>query len=102
MALAPDCVHGRVVLVAALVETGRLESARSEAREILSMQPGFSLQHLLASRPYRDAAVLTRFEKTLREVDFPDSGESGLARVYALAPPGDAPRRRVAPRPRRS
>jgi tetratricopeptide (TPR) repeat protein len=102
LALAPDCVYARVALVAALAETGRLDSARSESREILSIQPGFSLQHSLASRPYRDAAVLTRFEKALRQVGLPDSGESGLARVYALAPPGDASRRRVAPRPRRS
>ncbi len=101
LALAPDSVNARVALAAVLVETERLDAARSEAREILSIDPSFSLQSFLESRPYRDAAVLTRLEKALREVDLPDSGE-GLARVYALAVPGDASRRRVAPRPRRS
>jgi len=39
----PDSVHPRIYLISALVESGRLDDARQVAREVLSLQPDFSI-----------------------------------------------------------
>ncbi len=98
LALAPDSVDARVVLAASFVETGRLDAARLAAQEILSIDPRLTLKRFAASRPYRDPAVLGRLIDSLRRAGLPD-GEA--ARVFELAQPQAASRRRVAPRPRR-
>jgi adenylate cyclase len=100
LALAPDSVHARAVLAAALIGTGRIDAAREAAREIASIDPRFTLARFAASQPYRDPAVLERFTAALEQAGVPRGGVPAAA--AGLAQPAAASRRRVAPRPRRS
>ncbi len=99
LALAPDSIDARLLLTAALVETGRLDVAKETAREILSIVPGFTLARFSASQPYQDVAVLKRLIDSVRRSGLRDGEES--ERVLEFAQPQSASRRRVAPRPRR-
>ena len=101
LALAPDSVDARIVLAAALVETGRLDAARHAAPEILSIDPGFTLKRFSDSQPYREPAVLEHLLDTLREAGLGDGEEDTEASITHIAQPRAASRRRVAPRPRR-
>jgi hypothetical protein len=100
LALAPDSVDARVVLVASLVETGRLDAARQAAREMLSIDPRLTLQRFAASRPYRDAAALEQLVDSLRRAGLPEGREPASPQRIELAQPQAASRRRVASRPR--
>ncbi len=100
LALAPDSVDARLVLAAALIETKRLDAAQEAGREILSIDPGFTLTRFSASQPYRDAAPLQRLVNSLQQAGLAYGQEDASARVIELAPLA-ASRRRVAPRPRR-
>jgi len=101
LALAPDSVDARVVLAASLVETGRLDAAREAAREILSIDRGFTLERFSASQPYRDPAALSRIVASLQSAGLCYTGDPESPLDQKLAPPRSASRRRVAPRPRR-
>jgi adenylate cyclase len=98
LALAPDSVDARVVLTAALVETGRLGSAEQAAKEIVGVEPRFTLARFAASRPYRDRAVLDRLLDSLGKAGLPRGDQPTSPEFAAPQAPG---RRRVAPRPRR-
>jgi len=100
LALAPDSLHARLVLAASLVETGRLEAAKETGREILSMDPAFTLKRFALSQPYRNPAPLERLVSQLRRAGLREGDESAPAAVSVL-PLQDASRRRVAPRPHR-
>ena len=99
LALAPDSIDARLLLTAALVETGRLDVAEETAREILSIDPGFTLARFSASQPYQDVAVLKRLIDSVRRAGLSDGEDS--EQVVEFAQPLSASRRRVAPRPRR-
>lgn len=101
LALAPDSLHARVVLAASLVETGRMDAAREAAREILSIEPGFTLERFSASQPYRDPGALKRIVDPLRKAGLSGGEDPGSPLHPKLAQPRSASRRRVAPRPRR-
>jgi adenylate cyclase len=98
--LAPDSLNARVVLAASLVETGRLDAAREAAREILAMDPGFTIERFAGSQPYRDPATLARLVDSARTAGLDDGEEPGSSRIVPLAAPHGHSRRRVAPRPR--
>ncbi len=100
LALAPDSVDARLVLTAALVETGRLAAAKEAGREILSIDPGFTLQSFSASQPYRDSVPLLRLVDTLRQAGLTYGERRESAPILEVAT-HSASRRRVAPRPRR-
>ena len=99
LALAPDSIDARLLLTASLVETGRLDVAKETAREILSIDSGFTLARFSASQPYQDSAVLKRLIDSVRRAGLRD-GEAS-ERAVEFAQPHSASRRRVAPRPRR-
>jgi tetratricopeptide (TPR) repeat protein len=100
LALAPDSVDARLVLAASLSETRRLDAAKETGREILAIEPGFTLTRFSASQPYRDAAPLKRLVDSLQQAGLPYGEDHESARVIELATHA-ASRRRVAPRPRR-
>ena len=100
LSLAPDNVDARVVLVASLVETGRLDAAAEIAREILALDPDFTLARFAASQPYRDPAVLERLVDALRRAGVQEGDDPEVAESTELAQPIAAARRRVASRPR--
>ncbi len=101
LAQAPDNANARLVLVAALVETGRLEAARDAAREVPSVDPGFTLQRFARCHPHRDRAPLDRLLHSLARAGLGDTDAAGATPQIDLAPPHASSRRRVAPRPRR-
>jgi adenylate cyclase len=100
LALAPDSVDARVVLIASLVETGRLDAARAAAREVESIDPTFTLSRFRHSRPYRDAATLEKLTASLNEAGLTTDAPGG-AEVVEFSQPQVAARRRIAQRPRR-
>ena len=99
LGLALDSVDARLVLIASLVETGRIEVAKETAREILSIDPGFALARFSASQPYQDDIVLKRLINSVRRAGLREGEDPKL--VAEFAQPHSASRRRVAPRPRR-
>jgi tetratricopeptide (TPR) repeat protein len=100
LALAPDNFDARLVLAAALVETRRPDAAREAAREILSIDPEFTLTRFSASQPYRDPTPLKQLVDCLQQAGLPYGVHHESARVIELVSRVDS-RRRVAPRPRR-
>ena len=100
LALAPDSVDARIVLVASLVETGRVDAAKAAAQEILSIDPRFTLARFSSSQPYREAAVVEGLLAALRSSGLEEGGNGTHAPVVELARAQAASRRRVAPRPR--
>jgi tetratricopeptide (TPR) repeat protein len=100
LALAPDNFDARLVLAAALVETRRQNAAREAAREILSIDPEFTLTRFSASQPYRDPTPLKQLVDCLQQAGLPSGQDQPLPRVFELVGRADS-RRRVAPRPRR-
>ncbi|MGH7289524.1 MAG: tetratricopeptide repeat protein, partial [Myxococcota bacterium] len=96
LALAPDNINVRVLLAAALVETGRKEAAQAVVREILSFEPGFSLARFAVAQPYRDAEPLDRLLASARTAGLGNRGSEAGAAVIPLSPS----RQRVPPRPR--
>jgi tetratricopeptide (TPR) repeat protein len=96
LALAPDNVNVRVVLAAALVETGRTEAAQAVVREILSFEPRFSLARFAAAQPHRDSKPLDRLLASVRRAGLADRGSPPVAAAFPLS----ASRQRVAARPR--
>ena len=99
LAIAPDSIDSRIVLAAALVETGRIEAATETATEIRSLDPTFSLTGFSISRPYRDPVVLEGLTKSLEAAGLKRSGRNpaGVIELSTHA----AARRRIRPRPRR-
>jgi adenylate cyclase len=100
LALAPDSLHARLVLAASLVGTGRLDAAKETGREILSMDPAFTLKRFALSQPYRDPVPLERLVFLLRRAGLRE-GDAPAPAALSVLPPRDASRRRVAPRPHR-
>jgi adenylate cyclase len=100
LSLAPDNLDARVMLVASLVATERLSAATEAAREIVEIDPAFTLKRFSASQPYRDAATLKRLVDALGRAGVASGGDAEMAPVLDLVTHAAA-RRRVAPRPRR-
>lgn len=99
LGLAPDSIDARLLLIASLVETGRLDVAKETGREILSIDPSFTLNRFSDSQPYQDDVVLKRLIDSVRRAGLRE-GEVSKS-VTEFAQPHSASRRRVAPRPRR-
>lgn len=99
LALAPDSVDARIVLVASLVETGHLDAAQAVAREIQTVDPNFTLNRFRFSRPYRESSTLRKLTDSLAQAGL-EAGEPFDPNIVDFAQPQTAGRRRVAPRPR--
>ena len=96
LSYAPDSVDTRVVLAAALVETGRTDIAGEVGAEILSLDPGFALQRYESTHPFRDKGTLERITNSL--------SRAGLKHQRDTAPRfglGPESRRRVMPQRKR-
>ncbi len=96
LSYAPDSVDTRVVLAAALEESGHHEIARDVGAEIISLDPGFGLNRYAATHPFQDKAALERIEKSLRKAGLKQ--DSGVVASHGLGPQS---RRRVMPQRKR-
>ncbi len=65
--LNPNDIFVHLGLAALLVELGREEEARSEAREVLRIHPKFSLDHFAKTLTYKDQSVVDRRTELLRK-----------------------------------
>jgi TolB-like protein len=70
--IAPQSINSRLILASTLVRGGWLADAQRVAREVLSLEPAFSLARHAAQQPYRDAAVLDRLISELRSAGLGD------------------------------
>ena len=67
LVLSPHSDMSRFYLAALYARTGRPEEARRVWSELLEVNPGFSVEHIRQTVPYRDPAVLDRLVEALRE-----------------------------------
>ena len=67
LAHAPNYLYAHMNLATAYSELGREEEARSEAAEVLRINPQFSLEALRQTAPVKDPAVLERVFTALRK-----------------------------------
>jgi tetratricopeptide (TPR) repeat protein len=71
--LSPDDLDARLVLCSAYIRAGQVEQAHSTAREILAIDPVFSITRYAESQPYRDRAALKRLVDNLKQAGLPES-----------------------------
>jgi adenylate cyclase len=63
----PDDVIAHIMLAASYIKEGREEEARVEAKEVLRIDPKFSLEYYVNTMPYRDQANADFTLDTLRK-----------------------------------
>jgi hypothetical protein len=59
-------------LAAAYTQLGRMKEAKSEAVEVLRIDPSLSVQRVALRLPYKDAAALARLVEGLRKAGLPE------------------------------
>jgi tetratricopeptide (TPR) repeat protein len=62
----PNDLLAYIVLASSLAMAGRDDEARSAAKEVLRINPAFSLERLAKTSPHKDRAVAERFIEALR------------------------------------
>ena len=68
----PDYIPSHLILSAANAEFGNGAEARTEAAEVLRINPRFTLRALVAYVPLRKKADLERYVKALRKAGIPE------------------------------
>ena len=63
----PDDVLAYIVLTSSYELAGREGEARAAAKEVLRINPAFSLERLAKTSPHKDRAVVERFIEALRK-----------------------------------
>ena len=71
LAVYPKQISARRILIAAYVETGRMEDAKKVAQEILEIDPGFTLSSVRAT-PFQHAVDRDRYYGALRQAGLPE------------------------------
>jgi len=70
---APDRDHARIVLAAAYSAVGRMEQAKSEARELLRIDPKFSVSGWKDGQPdFKDRTMLDKVSGLLVQAGLPE------------------------------
>jgi adenylate cyclase len=68
----PDDLIAWVLLVSSLSQSGREEEARAAAKEVVRINPKFSVARIQKLTPHKDRAVAKRFGDSLRKAGLPD------------------------------
>lgn len=68
----PNFLHPHVVLAAAYSDAGKVEDARAEAKEILRIDPKFSIHDFAKALPYKDPIILEHLNVALRKTGLPE------------------------------
>ena len=71
LAVYPKQISARRILIAAYVETDRMEDAKKVAQEILEIDPGFTLSSVRAT-PFQHAVDRDRYYGALRQAGLPE------------------------------
>jgi TolB-like protein len=70
--ILPQSINCRLILASALARGGWTADAQRVARDLVGLEPTFSLARHAANAPYRDAAVLERIVGELRSAGLPN------------------------------
>jgi adenylate cyclase len=70
--IAPQSIGTRLVLVSALMRGGWRADAERVARDVVDLEPGFSVERHAAQQPYRHPAALDRVVGELRSAGLPN------------------------------
>ncbi|MEJ2122869.1 MAG: adenylate/guanylate cyclase domain-containing protein [Alphaproteobacteria bacterium] len=70
--LNPGNIDARMILCAAYMRGDRPDQAKMLAREVISIDPNFSIAGYIGNLPYRDRDTLSRLSLNLREAGLPD------------------------------
>jgi TolB-like protein len=70
--IAPQSIGTRLILASALMRGGWPSDAQRVAREVVALEPGFSVERHAAQQPYRDQAALDRVVGELRSAGLPN------------------------------
>ena len=68
----PDSIISYLILTSTYAYAGREEEARAAAKEILRINPKFSVETYMRTSPQRDAASRERFAQALKKAGLPD------------------------------
>jgi len=68
----PDHIGSRIGVTTAFAESGRHEDAKTHAKELLRISPGFTISKYAESLTYKDPTQAERSLGALRAVDLPD------------------------------
>jgi TolB-like protein len=68
----PDDLIAQLGLVSACIRAGRVEEARAAAKEILRINPKFSVEQHTRRQPMKDPAARENFAQILRKAGLPD------------------------------
>ncbi len=68
----PELTSSRIYLSATFSRSGRLDEAEWEATEILTQNPGFSVERWISTQPYKDPAERDRLREDLLRAGLPE------------------------------
>jgi len=68
----PDNIVSHLILTSTYAYSGRDEEARAAAKDILRINPKFSIKQSMRANPQRDSAARERFAKALKQAGLPD------------------------------
>jgi len=68
----PDSMVSQLILTSTYAYAGREEEARAAAKEILRINPKFSIEQFVRASPQRDANARDRFAQALRKAGLPE------------------------------
>ena len=68
----PDSIVSYLILTSTYVYSGQEKEARAAAKEILRINPKFSIKQLMRANPQRDTAARERFVNALKQAGLPD------------------------------
>lgn len=72
LARNPTHMRARLWLAASYLKLGQQDQANGEVREVLNINPGFSLSQLPRAFPLKDPLQLATLEDALRSLGLPD------------------------------
>ena len=72
MELNPTDIEARLVLCSDYDIAGRQEEAEKTAREVMQIDPIFSIAKYVENQPYKDKLTLTRLGEGLRKAGLPE------------------------------
>ena len=68
----PDSIVSQLILTSTYAYAGKVEEARAAAKEILRINPKFSIEQFMRGSPLREATARERFAKSLKTAGLPE------------------------------
>ena len=68
----PDSLIGHLYLAAVYGETGLVDEAAASVKDVLRIDPNFTIRNYVSGLSYRDPTETVRFEKELRKAKLPE------------------------------